>query len=305
MYKTHTLEEYEEVMKLSKHGLRPSKIFSLLSERGFDVSYGAIYDWIHTSKKPFQDKILSKISQQSNFLTEEKSYIFGVLCGDGYIRVHKSGSGFLVGLDVSDEDFADEFRRCLKEVYGLLPSKKKRELKFTNFSSNPKPRYVINLTSKLVVKDLLQYSKSFKTKEWEVPEKILGSNSKVKSAFLRGFFDSEGSVSLKKPYGIYLSVCSGNESSLLKIKELLKNDFDIDLSVIHSKSVVRLKSSGYKNVKNFYENINFTIKRKRDKLVTGLLTYKRKGIRKHSLEFKKHTLDLLNKYKSPYLVAHM
>ncbi|MBI2498889.1 hypothetical protein HYV88_01455 [Candidatus Woesearchaeota archaeon] len=305
MYRTHTLEEYEEVMKLSKQGLRPIKIFSLLSEMGFSVSYGALYDWIHTNKKPFQDKVLSKISQQSNFLTEEKAYILGVLCGDGYIRIHNSGNGFLVGLDVCDEDFADEFRRCLKEVYGLLPSKKKRELEFTNFSLNPKPRYVINLTSKLVVKDLLQYSKSFKTKEWEVPEKILRSSSKVKSAFLRGFFDSEGSISLKKPYGVYLSVCSGNETPLLKIKEVLKNDFNIDLSVVYSKSVTRLKSSGYKNVKTFYENINFTIKRKRDKLGTGLLTYKRKGVRRYSPEFKMKALELLDKHKDPHIVASL
>jgi len=303
MYKTHTLEEYEEVMRLKKMGLRPIQIFSLLSEMGFSISYGAVYDWIHTSKRPFQDKVLSKISQQKRYLTEEKAYILGVLCGDGYIRVHKSGSGFLVGLDVCDEDFADEFRRCLKEVYGLLPSKKKREPRFTNFCVKPKPRYAINLTSKLVVKDLLQYSKSFKTKEWEIPEEILKASSSIKSAFLRGIFDSEGSASLKKPYGVYLSVCSGNITPMLKIKEILKNDFNMDLSVVYDSSVIRLKSSGYKNVKNFYENINFTIKRKRDRLEIGLLSYKRKGVRRYSLEFKKKALGLLDKYKDSYFVA--
>lgn len=305
MYRTHTIEEYTEVMKLRKEGLGPTKIFSFLSKKGFNISYGALYDWIHTNKRPFQDKILNKISSQSKFLTKEKAYILGVLCGDGYIRITKSGHGFLVGLDVCDEDFADEFRRCIKEVYDLLASKKIKTPGPTNFSTNPKQMYVINLTSKLVVKDLLQYAKSFKTKEWAVPEEILSSNTKIKSAFIRGLFDSEGSVTLKRPGGVYLSVCSGNKNSLLKIKEILKYNFDIDLSVFNDKSVVRLKSSGYKNIKNFAEKINFTIKRKRENLEWGLSTFKRKGVRRYSLDFKKKALELLEKYEDPNFVASL
>ncbi|MFH1592847.1 MAG: LAGLIDADG family homing endonuclease [Candidatus Woesearchaeota archaeon] len=304
MYKTHTLEEYEEVMRLRKLGLGPTNIFSILSKQGLNISYGALYDWIHTTKRPFQDKVLSKISKQSKFLTEEKAYILGVLCGDGYTRVDKLGH-FLVGLDVCDEDFGDEFRKCLKKVYGLVPSKKKRITKSTNYSKNPKPRYVINLTSKLVVNDLLKYSKSFKTFEWEVPEEILKSETKIKSAFLRGLFDSEGAASLKIPYGVYLSVCSGNIDPLLKIKEILKKDFDIDLSVGYDRSVIKLKSAGYKNVKTFYDKINFTIKRKQEKLEKGLLTYKRKGVRRYPLEFKRKALELLEKYKDPCFVADL
>lgn len=298
MYRTHTLKEYNEVIRLRNQGLGPTKIFSFLYKKGFNISYGAIYDWIHTNKRPFQDKILNKISQQSKFLTVEKAYILGVLCGDGYISTNNR-----VGLKVCDEDFADEFRRCLREVYDLSPSKKFRIIKPTNFSTNPKPQYVISLTSKLVVNDLLEYSKSFKTKEWEIPKEILKSDLKVKSAFLRGLFDSEGTACLKKPGGVYLSICSSNKLSLSKVKEILKKDFNIDLSVVHYESIMKLKSVGYKNVKNFYNYINFTIKRKRDKLKIGLLTYTREGIRKYSFDFKRNTLFLLNKYKDHYFVG--
>ena len=302
MYRTHTLEEYNQVIELRKKGWSLTKIYSFLLNQGLDISYGAISDWIYTNKKPFQDKILSKINKQEEFLTEEKSYILGVLCGDGYIRIHKSGH-FLVGLDVTDEDFADEFRRCLAKVYGLMPSKKLRIAECTNFSKNPKPRYVINLTSKLVVLDLLKYSSSFKTKEWQVPDEIFNSSISVKSAFLKGLFDSEGSVSFRKPGGIYLSVSSGNEAPLLNIKRILKDDFDIDLSATRDRSVTKLKSAGYKNVKNFNDNINFTIKRKRDKLKEGLSTYKRRGVRRYNLEFKKKALELLEKYKDVNFVS--
>lgn len=305
MYKTHTLEEYDEVMKLRKIGLSLPKIFSFLSDKGMSISYGAISDWIYTNKKPFQDKILSKILRQPNFLTEDKSYILGVLCGDGYLRIRETFGHYLVGLDVCDENFADEFRRCLTSVYGLLPSKSKCYAKITNFTNNAKPRYRINLTSKLVVQDLLRYSKSFKTKEWQVPEEVLISDLKIKSAFLRGLFDSEGTASLKKPYGIYLSVCSGNKIPLLKVNDMLKNEFDINLLALDEGSVLRLKSSSYKNAKNYHEKISFTIKRKRDNLAFGLSTYKRKGVNRYSLEFKKRALELLNKYEDYNFVANL
>ncbi|MBI2507945.1 hypothetical protein HYV89_03250 [Candidatus Woesearchaeota archaeon] len=303
MYKTHTLEEYNEVMGLRKKDWSLPKIFSFLSKKGMDVSYGTISDWIYTDKKPFQDKVLSKISKQPKFLTMEKSYVLGVLCGDGYIRIN--GGQYLVGLDVCDEDFANKFRECLTSVYGLIPSKNKRAIKSTNLCKNPKPRYTINLTSKLVVKDLLKYSKSFKTKEWIVPQEILESNLEIKSAFLMGLFDSEGSASLKKSYGVYLSVCSGNKEPLLKVKEILKNDFDINLISIDEGAVMRLKSSGYNNVKNFCDKIGFTIKRKQDKLEKGLSSYIRKGVRRYSLEFKKKTLKLLEKYQDSVFVADL
>ncbi|MBU0963280.1 MAG: hypothetical protein KKD48_05230 [Nanoarchaeota archaeon] len=295
MYKTHSLEEYQEVMRLRENGLNINKIFSYLSKKGFNISYGAISDWVYTDKKPFQEKILNKILPQNKFLSLEKAYILGVLCGDGYIRMDKLGNGSLIGLDVTDEDFADKFRGYLNKVYGLLPSKKKRIENHTNFSNNPKPLYVINLSSKLAANDLLKYSKSFKTKEWEVPKEILENpDLKIKAAFIRGIFDSEGTASLKVSGGVYLSVCSGNKNPLLKIKEILKNDFSIDLIVVYDKTVTRLKSAGYKNIKNFYNNINFSIKRKREKLRIGLSTYKRKGLRHYDKEFKLNVFSLLD-----------
>ena len=150
----------------------------------------------------------------------------------------------------------------------------------------------------------MKYANSFKTKEWKIPEKVLSSSLEVKAGFLRGLFDSEGSATLRKPGGVYLSVCSGNKSSLLKVKEMLKNSFHIDLSInCNQNSFMRLKSAGYKNVKRFYSYIGFTIKRKQVNLENGLLTYTRKGVRRYSIEFKKNALKMLDKYGDPCFVA--
>lgn len=273
MYKTHTLEEYNKVMELRKNGLSLPKIFSFLSEKGHHIRYGTISDWIYTNKKPFQDKILSKILPQPKSLTTEKSYILGVLCGDGYIRITKTGQ-YLVGLDVCDEDFADKFRECLTNVYGLTPSKNKRIVKSTNLCKNPKPRYIINLTSKLVVKDLLKYSKSFKTRKWDVPNELFESKSEIVSAFIKGLFDSDGSISLRKPNGAYLYVCSANAKSLFKIKDLLKYKFKINLSIVNGDSVIKLKSSSRENIQRFYHNIGFAMGRKQKILEKAIETYK-------------------------------
>ena len=180
-----------------------------------------------------------------------------------------------------------------------------RKSRATNYCNNSKPRYAINLTSKRVIQDLLNYSKSFKTKKWTVPKEIFNSNLEVKAAFIKGFFDSKGSASLKKPGGVYLSVCSWNKYPLLKIKKVLKDDFDINLSIIQDRSVMKLKSSGYLNVKNYYEKIGFVIKRKQNNLKVGLSTYTRKGVKRHSLELKKRALDLLKEHRKPVIVANI
>ncbi len=277
-YKIHSLEEYNKVMKLRDLGLNPTQIHSFLLNSNQEIKYNTLYDWIHYNKKPFQEKKISKIPEESKILNDNKAYILGVLCGDGYIRISKNGYHFLVGLGVCDEDFADEFKKCIENVYNLLPSKKFRIIKPTNYTNSPKPRYIIELTSKLVVKDLLRYSISFKTKEWTVPKEILNSNLIIKSAFLRGIFDSEGTISLRKSSGAYLSVCSGNVKSLLEIKEILKKDFDIDLKTIYpQKDFIRIKSARYNDIKNYYNKIGFTIKRKQITLKKAVNNFKIKS----------------------------
>ena len=228
----------------------------------------------------------------------------GVLCGDGYIRIQKSS--YLVGLDVTDEDFADEFRQCLNKVYGLLPSKNYRPKRVTNFSNDAKPRYVINLTSKLVVLDLLRYSDSFKTYEWTIPEQIKNSDLQIKSLFLKGLFDSEGTIRLKKKGNAYLQLASGNHKSLLEVKEMLEKDFQINTKVRYNQNkVMMLCSERYKDIKNFSDRIGFTIGRKCKMLAFCLSSYKRKGLRSYNEEFKLNVLKLLNEGYSAYKIGKM
>jgi hypothetical protein len=116
MYNKHNIEDYNKAIELRrKLGWGAKKISSFLSKQNIIIKKGAIDGWIYHNKKPFMEIIINKIPESSKLLTKEKAYILGVLCGDGYIRIHKNGRSFLVGLDVTDEDFADEFKKCLKK----------------------------------------------------------------------------------------------------------------------------------------------------------------------------------------------
>ncbi len=287
-------EDYNLVMELRKRRLGVNKIQRYLkSINKCHITAGAISRWIYRSGKIFQKTIINKLKEGYEKLTEEKAYVLGVLCGDGYLS-----TGYRIGLDVCDLDFAEEFKRCLETTYGIKINIGLQKGRHTNMTPNGvgKDKYFVVLTSKLAHSDLIQYS-DFKTHTWIVPNEILKSeNLKIKSSFLRGFFDSEGTPRVKKKGSSAIQVCSGNKASILVIKETLLNDFNIEMKVEErDNEFIVLYSERYKDIKNFSDMINFTIKRKKDKLKLALENYKRKGLRHYNKEFKEKVLELYNK----------
>ena len=184
-YTCHSLPEYNIAMKLRKElGWGEYKIQRELRKNEFEIKLRTIISWIREGKKPFNFRILAQIPKSSKVLTKEKAYVLGTLCGDGYIT-----TGYRVGLDVCDEDFAQYFKKCLEKIYNLTSS-----LRFViSKKANHKPKYCIMLVSKLVVLDLLSYLNSFKTFEWEVPDQI--KNAKKEAS--RKFMIDENELSLK------------------------------------------------------------------------------------------------------------
>lgn len=289
-------------MCLRKLGLGSTKISSFLSHNGVYLKKSAINHWIYEKGKPFTEVIRHKIPDSSKVLTKEKAYVLGVLCGDGYIRIQQSSHSYLVGLDVCDEDFADEFIRCFNKTYFISPNKKIRRRQTTSFIKNPKLQYIVNVTSKLVVEDLLQYS-NFKTKTWIIPDQIKTADLEIKGLFLRGLYDSEGSIRLRKKGHTELSIFSVNEKSLLDVKNVLEKDFEIFTTLRHSRNVARLVTERFKSIKNFSDYIGFTIQRKQNILKYALSTYKRKGLRSYNKEFKLKVLRLLSDGYSAYKIG--
>lgn len=289
-YTFHTIETYNQVIKLrNEFDWGSKKIKNYFKERGCKISIGVIEGWINKNKKPFIQKIISQIPESSKELTIKKAFILGALCGDGYIS-----TGYRIGLSVCDEEFADYFKESFEEIYKVKCSKTTRLRKNTNFSNSPKPNFNISVVSKLVVEDLFRYSASFKSKIWELPQQVVDAPIEIKSAFLRGLYDSEAHVRDRKGQS-EINLCSGNNNSLLKVKKMLENDFQIKTYEGKNNSGVSvIVITKYDSLIKFRDLIGFTINRKQDALSHALNSYKRKGIIRYTEEFKNLAMELRN-----------
>lgn len=212
------------------------------------------------------------IPKESKNLTKEKAYILGVLCGDGSIYVNKRNRCYHVILHTIDEDFAKEFKRCLESVYTIKSSFKLRKTKVKGW----KNKFEVRLCSKEVCLALINYGSYFREKTWIVPRAMKNSPLKIQASFLRGLFDSDGTVDKSSNR---ISLISINLKGLNEVQNLLKN-FQIRNRII-GKKVVKGRSKCFylriqdrKSVESFSNHINFTIERKRTKVKEIIQSYK-------------------------------
>lgn len=303
-YTVNSLEVYKAAISLRKEkGFGTEKILRHFKTTGLNTSPRSIDGWIYNNKEPFLQKIVSQIKVQSKNLTPEKAYVLGVLCGDGYIS-----TGYRIGLKVIDKEFAEYFKNCLENVYGIKCSITERIIKPTNFCVYPKNMFVISLVSKLAVEDLQRdCNHSFKTREWRVPEQIKESSKDIQSAFIRGFVDSEGCVKFRKGRG-EVTMWSINKEGLNEIYEILVNIFGLWAtfgSRFSDNTIHYIGISNYNSLNLFCEEIGFTIKRKQDLLKQLVGSYRRKGLKKHSSEIKHLAIELLNSGLNHYQTAKL
>jgi len=177
-------------------------------------------------------------------MSTEKAYVLGVLCGDGYAW------GSRVSLEIrKDEEFIREFVRCLEAVYGPQPA---------HSYYKPKRTFKFEANKELMGKDLMRYGPFF-TREWEVPRGVARKREWY-VAFLRGFFDSEGSV------GKYsISALSANHMGLRQVGGLL-GKLGIKTRLYRTREYLTLYVIHRKNLLMYYQMVGFTILRKIEKL---------------------------------------
>ena len=196
-------------------------------------------------KRELADLRLRRPTKNYDLLTQEKAYILGVLCGDGYID--KKSIKFEIR---KDEEFIREFSNCIEDVYGL---------KYNYIYKIKKNTFLFNISSMLISKDLLRYA-DFRTYSWNVPDEILSSNNKkIISDYLRGLYDSEGTVSK-----YYVNITSSSHRGLRRVSMLL-NKLGIENKIKKNKYST-LYINKKRNLRLFKDLIGFTIKRKMEKL---------------------------------------
>ncbi|MAG20006.1 hypothetical protein CL618_01070 [archaeon] len=210
-----------------------------------------------------------KIPNSARKLTLEKAYILGTLCGDGWMHCTKRQS-YQIGLNAIDKEFVGYFRDCLRETYGIHRKLKKLKKRQKNWNN----QYRIRICSKNVFNDLLDYN-SFQTRKWKVPKEIKKSPEIIIQNFIKGFFDSEGTVREK---GYQINAVSINSKGIQEIKKLLlkvgiKSNI-LKRKRINKSDIYNLNITGRKSIELFKNNINFIIIRKRKKLEKLVKNYK-------------------------------
>lgn len=195
-----------------------------------------------------------KIKENYEKMTSNLSYIMGVMLGDGYIT---ASSG--IGLESIDKDFVDKFNESIIHQFGIKSkiyhTKKSPLLDWRNGKTYKRSDTYILRASSVLLRDFIKRFKS------EFNPNELNKNMKI--YFLRGLWDSEGSVNQ--------SGFTNTVNFTHNTKELCQLFQSILMEVAGIKTKMRLKPQGnyvlyfYRKeyIKAFYDIIKPTIKRKR------------------------------------------
>lgn len=204
-----------------------------------------------------------KLSELAKNLSPNFAYILGVCLGDAHISVKPGKKG--VTLRVKDKDFALNFRNYLKDWSRRIPY----------FYEDDKKFYIVRLYSK----DIAEFIHEFNLKN------ILLASTEIKCYFLRGLFDSEGGVGISnldepRKASRHIGFYNSDRKLIHLVSEILKQ-----LNIKHrinsricsgfgsKKLQYEIIITGFKNILQFEQFINFSIERKIEKLNTLLKSY--------------------------------
>lgn len=216
--------------------------------------------------KEIEEKRLRNLKEKNTLkpnleMNEDLAYTLGVIKGDGYVTRWKER--YIIGLKVTNKDFANSFLKSLRNI-GLNP--------FIWEMGPP------NQHGKLRQHVVTAYSKVFglwykeltlnKLKELLIDKKHIAS-------FIRGFYEAEGSIYLRKPDYRYINIrmFNTNKELLDLIKNLstkigvnfnlngpYKNNLNTFGGGNHAKQIYVLSKSAKNEILRFMDVVNPCIK---------------------------------------------
>lgn len=139
--------------------------------------------------------------------TDELAELFGILFGDGAL----SPTQVVITLGNKERQYAQYVQGLMKQVFGVAPKIAIRKLGYIDLFLGS-----VAIT-RWLVKEGLVYNKV--KSQVDVPSWIFTSES-FQKAFLRGFFDTDGSVYLLR-HGIQLSFTNHSAPLLLSLQRML------------------------------------------------------------------------------------
>jgi len=230
----------------------------IFEDTGIHLSKASISYWLRGIHHPS-----GSLNQFRPEPSRELSYVIGVALSDGNVNVHDYHRE--IQLSVTDKDFASEFSRCLGRILC-------RDSPYKVRWSEKRGRWIVQGSSVLLHK--------FLNRNWWDLRTSIEHCGRCESAFLRAFYDGEGSISGKN-----LTVHNTNKEMLLYVQDLLVHaNVETTRLRLNTKAGTRLidpktgktyirKRNCYvlrvrtQSLPRFIENIGFTIRRKQERLL--------------------------------------
>lgn len=168
---------FNEVVRLRGRGYSYKKIIDIIKERyGVNFHEGQVSEWVRGVHNPYNGVYLPTLDSLEP--SKELAYVIGAVAGDG-TAVLMGRYDARIRLKVRDSEFAEEFARCLGRVLGKDPPRVQRL---------HNGMYFVGQGCKVLCQLL--------KKPIDIPKirRFIEYNDECKAAFLRGFFDGEGSA---------------------------------------------------------------------------------------------------------------
>lgn len=201
--------------------------------------------------------------------TPNKAYWLGFLYADGYVRKRKSSSELKLKLGKKDIGHVEKFKECIKAEH---PIKDEHVLVTVNGKEHHSNCCYISLSSRKLIDDLID--KGCGNKKTFIIEFPYWLDDDLVRHFIRGYFDGDGHISIKKDRFL-LQITTGSEEMVNGIINVLENVLGMeskDYSVYrHEGRYYRIhfnKSFGFKFAEFLYEDCEVYLERKREKYLS-------------------------------------
>jgi len=241
----HDPKVYRQAVKLKRQGYGPKQISRILG-----VARGTVSSWLYSGKSP-----TNKLRFFNPVPSKELSYVVGAVLGDGCLFYNK---GYQIQLVAKDREFVVYFGRCLTK---LLKRKRMYPLFKRDGNKGWSKMYGMWATSKLLWLWL---------QNWELHKTVVKSHP---DSFLRGLYDSEGSICKRGGKECLEVVLVNTRRELLEFAEGLLKKLGIDSYIYiindrrkNRRTCYRLSITGKDNLLLFYDKVGFTIRRKQQRL---------------------------------------
>ena len=251
-----------------------SQTYKIITKKGFTyvgtpnhkmkVVRDNVVQWVRTDEMKIGDYILidrtRRWHKNDTEVSVNDAYVLGIMIGDGsYVNKY-----FLRYTSINND-----FLPYLEQSFG----KHEGYYDGLHYQWNGK-KLVSDWLNKWELKPAYSYQKF-------LPDKILCSSKEKMAACLSGLFDTDGRINLSRSKGYYSCVIGYTTTSKIlhdQIKYLLLHFGIIASSHIRKRGKHRIQYDLYfngKNIKLFYEQIGFKLRRKQEILEKVIATKKR------------------------------